>query len=104
MPWYGYLIIAVAIVVVIIAFLLTGNIKKLKEWLIYAVAAAEKELGSGTGQLKLREVYDKFIDRFPILAKFIPFTTFSNFVDEALETLDKWLENNVAIQKYVDKN
>ena len=33
------------------------------EWLLLAVVKAEKELGDGTGQLKLRFVYDMFIDK-----------------------------------------
>ena len=52
------------------------QLKKVKEWLLWAVAEAEKELGSGTGQLKLRYVYDMFIVKFPSLAKIISFETF----------------------------
>ena len=40
------------------------QVNDLKEWLKYAVAEAEKALGSGTGQLKLRAVYDMAIRRF----------------------------------------
>ncbi|MFR6482019.1 MAG: hypothetical protein ACLUPD_10785 [Anaerotignum faecicola] len=43
--------------------------EKVKEWLLLAVTEAEKELGSGTGQLKLRYVYDLFLRRFPAVAK-----------------------------------
>ena len=35
--------------------------ERVKEWLLWAVTEAEKELGSGTGQLKLRQVYDLFL-------------------------------------------
>ena len=102
MPWYGYVIITVALAAVVITLLVTGNVKKLKEWLIYAVAAAEKELGGGTGQLKLREVYDKFIDKFPILAKLISFSSFSKLVDKALEKLKELLEKNEDIANYIN--
>lgn len=45
------------------------QIDKVKEWLLWAVTEAEKELGSGTGQLKLRQVYDLFVQRFPVITK-----------------------------------
>ena len=35
-----------------------------KEWLLLAVVEAEKKLGGGTGQIKLRYVYDMFIEKF----------------------------------------
>lgn len=73
------------------------QIKAVKEWLKYAVALAETELGSGTGQLKLRMVYDMFLTKFPAVAKLISFEVFSKFVDEALEWLNKQIETNASI-------
>lgn len=73
----------------------------IKEWLKYAVTVAEKELGSGTGQLKLRYVYDMFVDKFPSVSKIIPFETFSTWVDEALMWLEKQLSNNNNISQYI---
>ena len=63
---------------------------------------AEKELGSGTGKLKLRQVYDMFTARFPWLAKIITFDKFSEMVDEALVTMNELLDSNEAIHEYVD--
>ena len=40
------------------------QLNKVREWLLYAVTKAEKELGGGTGQIKLRYVYDMFVARF----------------------------------------
>lgn len=77
------------------------QIKALKEWLLFAVSEAEKALGSGTGQLKLRMVYDMFLEKFPYLVKFIPFDTFSKWVDDALEEMKKLLETNEQIKKYI---
>lgn len=74
-----------------------SQIKAVKEWLKYAVALAEAEFGSGTGQLKLRMVYDMFITKFPAVAKLISFELFSTYVDGALEWLNTQLENNVSI-------
>lgn len=76
------------------------QVAKVKEWLLYAVTAAEKEFGSGTGQLKLRSVYDLFVGRFPWLAKIVSFETFSAWVDEALDKMEEWLKDE-AIAEYV---
>lgn len=70
---------------------------KVKEWLKYAVSIAEKQLGSGTGALKLRSVYDLFVTRFPAVAKLISFETFSGWVDEALEWMNKAIDTNASI-------
>lgn len=80
------------------------QIEKIKEWLVIAVAEAEKELGGGTGQLKLRYVYDLFLVRFPDLAKVIPFVAFSQLVDEALDKFKDMLQSNKAVQTYIEKN
>lgn len=77
------------------------QIKKVKEWLLYAVSVAEAELGSGTGQLKLRRVYDMFVEKFPAIVKFITFDRFAELVDEALDELDKLLETNMAIKAVI---
>ena len=39
------------------------QLAKVREWLLWAVTRAEQELGGGTGRLKLRQVYDLFVDR-----------------------------------------
>lgn len=77
------------------------QIAKVKEWLLYAVAEAEKEMGSGTGKLKLRWVYDWFVGRFPWMAKAVAFETFSGWVDDALEKMRHLLETNAAVAGFV---
>ena len=77
------------------------QLKKVREWLLYAVTKAEKELGGGTGQIKLRYVYDMFVARFDWLAKVITFDMFSMMVDDALEQMKTMLEENEAAQKFV---
>lgn len=62
---------------------------------------AEKQLGGGTGQLKLRLVYDWFVQKFPVVAAVLPFRVFSAWVDTALETMKKWLEDNKNVANYV---
>lgn len=75
--------------------------EKVKEWLLWAVTEAEKELGSGTGQLKLRQVYDLFLQRFPAVAKRISFATFSCWVDKALIDMREMLNKNKTIYQMV---
>lgn len=77
------------------------QIQTVKEWLLWAVTEAEKELGSGTGQLKLRYVYNMFIERFDYLANVITFDMVSGLVDEALDEMRKMLSTNTAVQSYV---
>ena len=97
--WY---VIVVVLVLFFGIYYTITNKKKVKEWLKYAVTIAEKELGSGTGQIKLRQVYDMFIQRFPVFSKLVPFSTFSYWVDLALEFLREQLEKNSQIKDLVE--
>jgi hypothetical protein len=78
------------------------QMKKIREWLVYATTIAEKELGGGTGQLKLRQVYDMFVSKFTWLAKIISFDKFSELVDEALGDMNKLLQTNTAVSAFVN--
>ena len=75
------------------------QLQKVREWLLYAVTEAERELGGGTGQLKLRNVYDLFVQRFPWLVKTISFDVFSGLVDDALR---KMLAKNNNVKAIVE--
>lgn len=105
-----YIIVAMLAVAATVGFMLRHfldlptkeQIKAVKAWLLGAVSEAERELGSGTGQLKLRRVYDAFVERFPWLAKVIPFTTFSIWVDAALDEMRELLAQNEAVSVYVE--
>lgn len=78
-----------------------AQIDKVKEWLLYAVIEAEAQFGGGTGQLKLRYVYDLFITRFPDLVNVISFEKFSELVDEVLETMRHLIATNLDITYYI---
>lgn len=105
--WYVILALAVFVAMFVFIVLVFLNlptdkkVKALREWLKYAVSIAEKELGGGTGQLKLRMVYDMAITKFPWVAKIYDFEDFSKDVDDALEWLKKQLENNKDIKSIV---
>lgn len=97
------IVIIVALVTLVINFInlsKADKIKNVKEWLKWAVIEAEKALGSGTGQIKLRMVYDMAIKQFPWLVQLISFDTFSAWVDEALIWMEEQLDKNKAIKDY----
>lgn len=108
---YWYIVLAFAACISIISIKVwdwckqpdNEQIEQVKQWLIFAVAQAEKELGSGTGQMKLRYVYNLFVSKFPAVALVISFDTFSGLVDEALEELKKLMEDNKDIEKIIIK-
>lgn len=77
------------------------QLESVKEWLLFAVTEAERYLGGGTGQLKLRFVYDMFIQKFPHTSCLISFEMFSGLVDEALERMKSMLATNKAVETYV---
>lgn len=79
-----------------------AQLSKVREWLLWAVTEAEKDLGGGTGKLKLRQVYDLFVTRFPWLAKLVSFELFSDMVDEALEQMREMLDTNEAVKEFVE--
>lgn len=106
--WFIFVgILAIIVFVVVYCWKFTGmptteQIQCVKEWLKYAVTMAEKELQSGTGQLKLRMVYDMFIQKFPSIAKVVAFETFSDWVDESLEWMKDQLATNNNVKNLVE--
>jgi hypothetical protein len=105
--WVLILLLVVVVVNVVITILTfcdkpnEEKVAKFKEWLLFAVMEAEKELGSGTGQLKLRYVYDLALKQFPNLTIFISFEQFSTYVDEALDKFKEMIKSNKRVQEYV---
>lgn len=93
--------IIIAAIVAVFLVVLTIYLMGFKNWLVWAVSEAEKVLGSGTGQLKLRLVYDMAVARFPIVAKLIPFKLFSNMVDAALKIMNEMIKNNASIAEAI---
>ena len=104
--WLVVVVVAIVIVacyaiITLVKMPTNAQLASVREWLLYAVAQAEKELGSGTGQLKLRYVYDMFILRFGSIARVISFEAFSKLVDEALYIFRNMLKDNQAVVNYV---
>lgn len=95
-----YIIVAIILIGGLIA-LIVNQRKSVKQWLLLAVTEAEKALGSGTGRLKLRQVYQAFISNFGLFAKFVSFETFEKWVDTSLDELKELLETNKKVEMYV---
>ena len=106
-----YLLIAAAAVVgscAAVAYRFLGQprekqVAKVKEWLIWACVEAERQLKSGTGQLKLREVWSLFcaVPAFSWVAKIVTFKTFSGWVSDALAQAKEMIVNNDSLASYV---
>jgi hypothetical protein len=101
------IIIALLILCVCIYFFLNLGKEKqmqiIKEWLLLAVIRAEKELGGGTGQIKLRFVYDLFLDKFKVISYIISFDQFSKLVDESLDIMKTMISNNKNVENYISQ-
>ena len=102
------IIVAIAMVIVALNFVISFFQKptsqqkqQIFQWLIWCTAEAEKIFGGNTGQLKLRYVYDKFLERFDYLAKLFSFDQFSELVDKALTEMKRLLSDNKSMQEYV---
>ena len=81
---------------------LKEKIEIVKNWLLFATAQAEAEMGAGTGKLKLAKVYNMFLERFPQLATVIKYEKFCELVDEVLVTLRSLIENNTNIDELIN--
>ena len=107
---YWYIIIALTVLLVIASGIIftffkspsETQLRKVKAWLLFAVIQAEKELGSGTGRLKLRFVYDLFITKFKWFAYLISFEIFSDLVDDALDEMRDMLATNQAVYNLIE--
>ena len=99
------LVLLGGLTIFIAKFIKLGREKKIEminEWLLLAVVQAEKELGNGTGQIKLRFVYDMFIAKFKYASMMISFNQFSLMVDSALDKMRQMLSDNNNLKAYVD--
>ena len=92
----------VLLAVLVIAMGLVSYLLGFKEWLRWAVIQAESKYGSGTGMVKLREVYDMAVLRFPVIAKLMPFSVFSWLVDLAIKWMKEQMFKNENIADLIN--
>lgn len=95
-------IILYAIAIIVVG-VITLQFMSFKQWLVWACSQAENALGAGTGKLKLKYCYDLAVNRFPVIAKIIPFAMFSKLVDKALVTMKEMIANNENIANAITK-
>jgi len=77
------------------------KLEMIKNWLLYATAQAEQEMGAGTGKLKLAKVYSMFVEKFPQIAAVLKYDKFCELVNEALVTLRHMIDSNINIQDFI---
>ncbi len=94
-------IISFVLLVISLVFFLAVRRKNIIEWLVCMCARAEMTYGSGTGYLKLRDVYAEFVKVYPVMGVIMPFDYFSCLVDKALKLLKEKLAENEAICEIV---
>lgn len=106
---FFYIVIALAIGIVVgygIKYFIQSptdsKVKMIKNWLLYATAQAESEMGAGTGKLKLAKVYNMFVEKFPEIAAVMKYETFCGLVDETLVTLRHLIESNSNIDSVIN--
>lgn len=99
-----WIVVLIAVVYSVIKFIRMPSEKQIeiiKECLLNWVVKAEAELGSGTGKVKLSEVYGQFCKSFPLLKSAVPFETFSAWVDEALDQMREMLATNPNLREVI---
>ena len=97
----GAIVLVVLTVIVFVKKPTDDEIQGFQEWLKGQVTEAEKALGSGTGELKLRVVYNAAITKFPWVATYLTFNQFNNLVNIALDWMQKQMDENIAIKDYI---
>lgn len=105
---WEFLVLIIAVIALAAAYIIKfvklpndAQLAKVQEWLLWAVAEAEKTFGSKTGQLKLRYTYDLFVSRFPQIVPYVTFEAFSELVDKALVKFNNMLASNKKVEEYV---
>lgn len=97
------LLVVVAFIVFIVVLVKRGETKVLKQILFNLVTQAEKQFGSGTGELKFAAVSDWIYQRIPAILKLL-FTEkdISNLIETVLEQAKKAWGTNESIKEYID--
>ena len=90
-------ILSTIFVVVSVVFYFLVRRKNILQCLVRFCAEAEMAYGSGTGYLKLRDVYAEFVKAYPVISVIMPFDYFAYLVDTALIALNEKIEENDAI-------
>ena len=96
---WDFVLLIVAALAAVIFFAFKGNKSVVMKMLYALVTEAEKDLGSGTGSLKLAQVVTAIYPKLPaILKAFISEKTLTKWIEDALTAAkDNWKKNaNIA--------
>ncbi len=99
---WDFLLLIVLSVAAVVFYAFKGNKSVIMKMLYALVTEAEKELGGGTGSLKLALVIAKIYPQIPAVFKmFITEETLTRWIEEALATAKETWEKNAAISEYI---
>ncbi|MCX4294349.1 MAG: hypothetical protein OSJ56_09875 [Prevotella sp.] len=100
--WDSVLLVIVAIVVLILLYK-HGRIEVVKKVLFSLVSRAEKEFGSGTGELKKAAVIEWIYEKLPkIITIFITPKEIEQLIESVLEYAKTKWSTNTALQNYIE--
>lgn len=96
------ILLVIAVAVALVLLYKHGRIEIVKKVLFSLVSRAEKEFGSGTGELKKAAVIEWIYEKLPkIVTVFITPKEIENLIESVLEyAKTKWASNG-ALQSYI---
>lgn len=95
-------IFVIAVLAALIALYKRGRVEVVKKVLFSLVSRAEKEFGSGTGELKKAAVIEWIYEKLPkIVTVFITPKEIERLIESVLEYAKKKWASNTALQDYI---
>lgn len=95
-------ILVIAVLAALIALFKHGRVEVVKKVLFSLVSRAEKEFGSGTGELKKAAVIGWIYEKLPkIVTVFITPKEIERLIESVLEYAKKKWASNTALQDYI---
>lgn len=99
---WDFILLIVAAVAVMIFAIFKGNKSVVMKMLYALVTEAEKNMGGGTGSLKLASVIEEIYPKLPTVIKmFITDTMLKKWVEDALIVAKDAWEKNANIAQYI---
>ena len=101
---WDFILLVVAAIIAVLYFAFKGNKSVIMKMLYALVTEAEKELGSGTGALKLATVIAQIYPELPAFLKlFVSEKTLTKWIEDALAAAKEAWKQNAAMSEYIEK-
>nr|DAF88463.1 MAG TPA: holin [Siphoviridae sp. ctdHi7] len=101
---WDFILLVVAAVAAVVFAVFKGNKSVVMKMLYALVTEAEKNLGGGTGSLKLATVIETIYPKLPAVIKaFVTDAMLEKWVEEALAAAKTTWEKNAKIAEYIEK-